>query len=282
MRNDVTKQSHPLTQGEKDMRLCVLASGSKGNCTFVEGENTRILIDCGLTKSELERRLSLIGVEPASIDSILITHEHSDHIVGLNNFAAKNNCNVFAHPDTWHAMADKMEKIVDSHRFEILGHDFEVNELGVECFDLSHDSAHCLGFSVISDGKKISTATDLGYITDSIIRQLADSSVVILEANHDPKRLMLNPRYPIYLKQRILSKHGHLSNKDTAESVLKMLGYGVRGVICAHLSEENNTPELVLNELNKIVAQNGGELAKEIRVDIAKQHEIGNLYRIKS
>ncbi len=93
---------------------------------------------------------------------------------------------------------------------------------------------------------------------------------------------MLNPRYPIYLKQRILSKHGHLSNKDTAESVLKMLGYGIRGLICAHLSEENNTPELVLNELNKIVAQNGGDLAKEIRVDIAKQHSIGNLYRIKS
>ncbi|MBR4270196.1 MAG: MBL fold metallo-hydrolase [Clostridia bacterium] len=264
------------------MRLCILASGSKGNCTFVEGENTRILIDCGLTKSEVERRLALIGIEPSSIDSILITHEHSDHIAGLNNFASKYECNVFAHPDTWAAMENKMEKIAPTLRHDILSHDFEINELGIESFDLSHDSAHCLGFSVINAGRKISSATDLGFITDDIVRQLADSSVVILEANHDPKRLMLNPRYPIYLKQRILSKHGHLSNKDTAESVLKMLGYGIRGLICAHLSEENNTPDLVISELNKIVAKNGGNLAKEIRVDIAKQDTIGNLYRIKS
>ncbi len=264
------------------MRLCVLASGSKGNCTFIEGEKTRILIDCGLNKTEVERRLSVIGIDPSSIDSILVTHEHSDHIAGLNSFVKKYGCRVFAHPDTWNAMQSKVNNIPLSNCFCITQKDFEVNELGIEAFSLSHDSAHCLGFSVMDGGKKVSSATDLGFIDDSIIAQLADSSVVILEANHDITRLNLNPRYPYYLKQRILSDHGHLNNKDSAQAVLKMLGYGIRGLVCAHLSEENNTPELVLSTLNQVVANAGGNLAKEINVDVASQDHVGILYRIKS
>ena len=264
------------------MRLCVLASGSKGNCTFIEGEKTRILIDCGLNKTEVERRLAVIGIDPSSIDSILITHEHSDHIAGLNSFAKKYGCRVFAHPATWDAMQDKVKNIPTSNCFSISQKDFEVNELGIEAFSLSHDSAHCLGFSVFDGGKKVSSATDLGFIDDSIITQLADSSLVILETNHDITRLNLNPHYPYYLKQRILSNHGHLNNKDSALAVLKMLGYGIRGLVCAHLSEENNTPELVLSTLNQVVTQNGGNLAKEINVDVASQNHVGILYRIKS
>ena len=264
------------------MRLCVLASGSKGNCTFIEGDKTRILIDCGLNKTELERRLSIIGIDPSSIDSILITHEHSDHIAGLNSFAKKYGCRVFAHPATWNAMEAKIKGIPTSNCFNITSRDFNVNELDIQAFSLSHDSAHCLGYSVLEGAKKVSTATDLGFITDSIISQLADSSLVILETNHDIERLNLNPRYPYYLKQRILSNQGHLNNKDSAYAVLKMLGYGIRGLVCAHLSEENNTPELVLSTLNKVVASQGGELAKEINVDVASQDHVGILYRIKS
>ena len=264
------------------MRLCVLASGSKGNCTFIEGEKTRILIDCGLSKTEVERRLKAIGIEPSSINSILITHEHSDHIAGLNNFAKTYGCRVFAHPATWNAMEKKVADISTSKCFTISSPKFSVNELDIEAFPLSHDSAYCLGYSILNDGKKVSQATDLGYIDDAIISHLADSSLVVLETNHDIDRLMINPRYPIYLKQRILSNHGHLNNKDSALAVLKMLGYGIRGLVCAHLSEENNTPDLVLKTLNSVVAENGGNLANEIHVDIAKQDRVGNLYRIKS
>ncbi len=264
------------------MRICVLASGSKGNCTFVEGENTRILIDAGLTKSELEHRLSLIGVNPDSIDSILVTHEHNDHIQGIGPFCRAHNSKIYAHPDTWAGMEEKVGALDITQKIGVYGKDFYINELAISSIDLSHDSNHCLGYSIIEGGKKISYATDLGFINDDIIKKLADSSLVILEANHDVSRLMQNPRYPIALKKRILSKYGHLNNKDTAEAVLKMLGYGIRGLIPAHLSEDNNTPELVLKALNDIVAQNGGNLAKEIHIDIAKQHQIGNIYRIKS
>ena len=269
-------------QKEPIMRLCVLGSGSKGNCTFIEGDKTRILIDCGLNKTEIERRLSLIGIDPSSIQAILITHEHSDHIAGLNSFAKKYGCKVFAHPATWNAMEQKVRNIPLGNCVSITTSNFEVNELGVEAFSLSHDSAHCLGYSVINEAKKVSMATDLGYIDDAIISQLADSSLVVLETNHDIERLRLNPRYPLYLKQRILSNNGHLNNKDSATAVLKMLGYGIRGLVCAHLSEENNTPELVLSTLNQVVAAQGGDLAKEINVDIAHQDRVGNLYRIKS
>lgn len=263
------------------MRICVLASGSKGNCTFVEGENTRILIDAGLTKSDIEKRLALIGVDPNSIHSILVTHEHSDHIKGLGAFARAHDAQIFAHPDTWAEMDSKIGVIPAHHKLGIFGTDFYINELVVSSFDLSHDSRHCLGFSIYEGNKKFSSATDLGFITDQIIQKLADSSLVVLEANHDVNRLLSNPKYPIALKNRILSKYGHLNNQDTANAVLKMLGYGVRGLIPAHLSEDNNTPQLVLQTLQNVVAQNGGDLVKELHVDIAKQDQIGNIYRLK-
>ncbi len=264
------------------MRICVLASGSKGNCTYVEGENTRILIDAGLTKTDIETRLALIGVDPNSIKSILVTHEHSDHIKGLGAFARAHDTEIFAHPDTWDEMEDKIGVIPAHHKLGIFNNEFNIDELSIASFDLSHDSRHCLGFSVYEGNKKFSTATDLGFITDRIIKNLADSSLVVLEANHDINRLLQNPRYPIALKNRILSKYGHLNNEDSANAVLKMLGYGVRGLIPAHLSEDNNTPELVLRALQEVVAKNGGNLAKELHVDIAKQHQIGNIYRLKS
>lgn len=264
------------------MRICVLASGSKGNCTFIEGENTRILIDAGLTKAELENRLKIIGIEPDSIDSILVTHEHNDHIKGLGAFSRAHDCKVFANPDTWGAMQEKVGSIPANHKIGIYGNDFFINELTISSFDLSHDSVHCLGFSVYEGSKKFSIATDLGYIDDSIIKNLADSSLIVLEANHDINRLMLNPHYPMQLKKRILSRKGHLNNKDSAEAVLKMLGYGIRGMIAGHLSEENNTPDLVLKALQDTVASHGGDLAKELYVDIAKQDKVGNIYRIKS
>ncbi len=264
------------------MRICVLASGSKGNCTYIEGENTRILIDAGLTKTDIETRLTLIGVDPNSINSILVTHEHSDHIKGLGAFARAHDTEIYAHPDTWDEMENKIGIIPAHHKLGIFQNDFNINELSVQSFDLSHDSRHCLGFSIYEGNKKFSTATDLGFITDQIIKNLADSSLVVLEANHDVNRLLQNPRYPIALKNRILSKYGHLNNVDSANAVLKMLGYGVRGLIPAHLSEDNNTPELVLRSLQEVVAKNGGNLAKELHVDIAKQHQIGNIYRLKS
>ncbi len=264
------------------MRICVLASGSKGNCTFVEGENSRILIDAGLNKSEIESRLSLIGIDPNSIDSILITHEHSDHIKGLGAFSRAHNSKIYAHPDTWEAMDDKLGIIKPEQKLIITQKEFYLNELEVTNFDLSHDSRHCLGFSIVSNGKKFSTATDLGFINDDIIKQLADSSLVVLEFNHDIARLKQNPRYPITLKNRILSRYGHLNNLDSADAVIKMLGYGIRGLITAHLSEDNNTPELVVSSLQSAIQQAGSTLAKELHVHVAKQNQCSNVYRLKS
>ncbi len=263
------------------MRICVLASGSKGNATYIEGDNTRILIDAGISCSEIENRLMQIGVNPSLINSILITHEHSDHINGLSKFAVKYNTKVYTHRDTWLAMDSKMSKLKENQKIDIYGNDFCINELNISCFDLDHDAAHCLGYSVSCRDSKVSIATDLGHTTPEIIRHLMDSSLIVFESNHDIQTLLHNPNYPLRLKNRILSNNGHLSNDATSDAVAQMLGYGVRAVILAHLSEQNNTPQKALQTMQQRLLQEGADLAKEIYLDVGKQHKIGNIYKIK-
>ncbi|MBR7091233.1 MAG: MBL fold metallo-hydrolase [Clostridia bacterium] len=262
------------------MRICVLASGSKGNTTYIEGDNTRLLIDAGLSCSDIEDRLLHIGVNPSQINGVLITHEHSDHIRGLHTFARKYSTNIYAHHDTWQVLDAKLPKIATHKKIDILSPDFSINELDITAFDLDHDASHCLGYSIMCRTAKISQATDLGHITDPIIRQIMDSSLIVLESNHDVDTL-LNCRYPLYLKNRILSNHGHLSNKTSSEAVAKMLGYGVRGVILSHLSEESNTPRLALDTFTNTLSRQGADWVKEIHLDVGHQNKIGNIYKIK-
>ena len=262
------------------MRICVLSSGSKGNATYIEGDNTRILIDAGLSCAELEDRLLRIGVNPSEINSVLVTHEHSDHIKGLNAFARKYSTSIYAHHDTWQVLDAKLPKIATNKKIDILSKDFSLNELDITAFDLDHDASHCLGYSVMCRTAKVSQATDLGNITDNIIRQIMDSSLIVLESNHDVDTL-LNCSYPLYLKNRILSNRGHLSNLTSSEAVSQMLGYGVRGVILAHLSEESNSPRLAMQTFTDTLSRAGADWLKEIHLDVAHQNKVGNIYKIK-
>ncbi len=263
------------------MRICVLGSGSKGNCTYVEGENTRILIDAGLSKLEIEKRLSLINVNPSEIDSILITHEHSDHIAGVGNFCRKYGCKIYAHQYIWPLLEQKINGINLKQQVEFNNKDFSINEFNISNFDLDHDSIHCVGFSISNGKTTISSATDLGHITDDIIKKLYQSDLVILESNHDVEKLMKNPNYPYQLKQRILSNHGHLSNDATANAIIKMLGKKVRGIILAHLSEDNNTPQLAYQTVQNVLKTNKANSNQNLVIDIAQQRQVGRIYKIK-
>lgn len=263
------------------MRICVLASGSKGNSTYVETENSKILIDAGLSKTELERRLSLINVNPFDIDAILVTHEHSDHIKGLSQFVKKYNNKIYAHRKSWDILAEKLGDISTSLQIEFNGEDFNIKDMTIQSFDLEHDSAHCVGFSVIEGRKKFSTATDLGHTSPEIISHLKTSDFVILEANHDIQTLRNNPNYPYYLKSRILSNHGHLSNDETAKTIIKLLGNTTRGVMLAHLSEQNNSPQLATQTIRKTLIENNVSPAEELFIDIAKQENVSNIFKIK-
>lgn len=263
------------------MRICVLASGSKGNCIYVEGDQTKILIDAGISKTEIEKRLSLININPSEIDSILITHEHSDHIAGVGNFARKYGCKIFAHKDIWPILEPKIGDLKSNQEIEFSNSPFLLNELNINAFDVDHDALHCVGFSVGCNNKKFSTATDLGHTTPEIIKHLYTSDAILLEANHDIEMLKNNPRYPYTLKQRILSNHGHLSNEATAKAIIEMLGKNVRGIMLGHLSEDNNSPQKATETIQRIFNQNNITEKQNIVIDVATQHRVSRIFKIK-
>lgn len=263
------------------MRICVLGSGSKGNSTYIECGDTGILIDAGLSCAQIEKRLNTININPYSIKAILITHEHTDHIAGAPAFALKYGARIYTHKDTWKAMSDKFDKLAYSQMIDICDNNFFVNDVGVNTFDLSHDAAHCLGYSLSFGQNKISVATDLGFMNDKILHNLITSDIVVLEANHDINKLLNNPNYPLYLKNRILSNLGHLNNNATADTIVQMLGYNVRGVILAHLSEQNNSPTLAQNTVYNKLNSAGAVINKDIIIDVAHQEKVGNIFKIK-
>jgi len=263
------------------MRICVLGSGSKGNSTYIETENSKILIDAGLSKCDLERRLSLLNINPYDIDAILVTHEHSDHIKGVGQFARKYKNKIYAHNQIWNILEDKLGDLSCSQQIEFNGNDFYIKDMVIQSFDVDHDSQHCVGFSVIENNKKFSIATDLGHITPEITQRLSDSEFIVLESNHDIEKLKNNPHYPPYLKNRVLSKYGHLSNDETAKTITQLLGNNTRGIILAHLSEENNTPELAIQTVRNELIKNQVTSKDEMYIDVAHQDHIGHIYKIK-
>ena len=230
------------------MKILNLGSGSKGNSTLVCGEKTKILIDCGLQIYDLEKRLKIAGVEPNEIDAILLTHEHSDHIQGLEKFCRKYNPKIYVHKNGIFALNSKLKQSNLQNQYVFDNNDFYVGDLTVSNFQLSHDAAMCVGFSIYSQNAKFSIATDLGYCPDSVIKNLKDSDVILLEANHDENLLLHNPKYNSLLKRRILSDLGHLSNKTAADVITKLVG-STSQIILGHLSEENNSPTLAYNTI---------------------------------
>ncbi len=263
------------------MRVCVLGSGSKGNCTYIECGDTSILVDAGLSCAQIEKRLKAINVNPFCISAILITHEHTDHIAGACNFAQKYGAKLYTHKETWDVMQQKFDKLPTTSLVDIYDKDFVINDVAVHPFRVSHDAVHCLGYQLGHNDNKVCIATDLGHLTPQIIQTLSSSDLCVLEANHDVKTLLNNPNYPLRLKNRILSNIGHLNNDATADAIVQMLGYRVRGVILAHLSEHNNTPALAYKTVTDKLVSNGATVNKDIYIDLSHQDKVGNIFKIK-
>ena len=222
------------------MRVCLLASGSKGNAVFVECGDSRILIDAGLSAREIERRLAEISVEPADLNAILVTHEHQDHIGAVGPLARRYHLPVYLHPST-HAVA-KLGRLDAVCEFDT-GTSFLLRNLQVTPFPVTHDAVETVGFIIDSPAGRIGVATDLGIATRLVADRLRDCRVLVLESNHDERMLRDGP-YPWHLKQRIAGRHGHLSNTAAAELLTGLLWSGTEAVFLAHLSETNNDPRL--------------------------------------
>jgi len=231
--------------------VSVLASGSRGNTALVESSNTRILVDAGISCGETFKRLKSIGREPREISAILITHEHSDHVYGLATLAKKLMVPVFMTGATHQAWArslrDESGETPQVAKLEIFsaGRSFQIADITVTPFTIPHDAADPVGFTFRAQGTKLAIATDLGYMPASVCDHLRGCDVLIIESNHDLEMLRAGS-YPWSVKQRVMSRVGHLSNESLAQFFAQNYDGGASYIVLAHLSEQNNHPEIAL------------------------------------
>lgn len=234
------------------IRFCNLFSGSSGNSTYIESDSTKILIDAGVSCQRITKALASIGVDFDEISAILITHEHIDHTKGLTTIAKKFNTPIYATEKTWSQLASL--NVINECKYTFVPEEnFKIGDLTIHPFSIPHDAIEPCGFSVLNGEKKVTVATDIGHIEERLIAEMSGSDVLLIESNYDNDTLLCGA-YPYFLKKRISSDIGHLSNEATGKLVKTLYEKGVCKFILGHLSKENNFPELayqtVLNELN--------------------------------
>jgi phosphoribosyl 1,2-cyclic phosphodiesterase len=257
--------------------VSMLASGSRGNCAFVASARTKILVDAGISCREIFKRLRSLGEDPKSLAAILITHEHSDHVYGLATLSKKLRIPIFITAATHAAWSralrnqngerpqlEKLEKFESGHRFQI-------GDIEVKPFTIPHDAVDPVGFTFRAEGIKVSVATDLGYLPPNVRDHLRGSDVLIMESNHDVEMLRGGP-YPWSVKQRVASNVGHLSNDKLADFFHGDYDNSAAFVVLAHLSEQNNHPEIARRAAEKALALRGGLFNN--RVMVAMQSEV--------
>ena len=252
-------------------QFCSLYSGSTGNSSIVQSNKTKILVDVGESAKKIAEALASINVDPFSIDAILITHEHSDHIKGLAVFSKKYNVPVYANIETWNAMQKYKEKLNEENIKTFTFNKFKIGDIEVNPFPIPHDAANPCGFNLFHDNKKMSIATDIGHMSKEIITNLSDSSFLLLEANYEPEILKCSS-YPYMLKERIKGPNGHLSNSDAGKTISYLVDHGLNKVMLGHLSKENNFPELAYKTIvEELIEHNYDE--NSLSLSIANRYE---------
>lgn len=262
--------------------FCPLFSGSSGNAIFVGAGDTRILIDAGMPGRSIENALKEIDILPETLSGIVVTHEHSDHVKGVGILSRKYHLPVYANERTWQAMARSVGEVTPRNRriFDT-EEDFFIGDLALLPFSIPHDAAEPVGYRIFYGGRSVATATDMGYMQKKTLKTLAGTDILLLESNHDPDLVMQNPHYSLYLKQRILSNHGHLSNEASAEALVKLFETGVQQVLLGHLSGENNTPELALSTAVERLSQEGIVVNEDIFVSLAWRDRVSKKFEIE-
>ena len=245
------------------MKVSVLSSGSKGNTTYIETDNARILIDIGNTSKYVKEKLEGFGVDPKSLDAILITHTHVDHVKGLKVFENKYHVPVYI-SKIMHKEVDFVDNYVYIEKDE-----FDIKDIHVDVIKTSHDTPDSKGYIISNGDKSIVYITDTGYINEKYFDILRNRNVYIMESNHDVE-MLTNGRYPFNLRQRILSDKGHLSNYDSSKYLSNFIGDNTEYILLAHISEENNTEELAYETL---VNRFKEDKKKFDNIIIAKQNE---------
>jgi phosphoribosyl 1,2-cyclic phosphodiesterase len=255
------------------LNLHVLVSGSEGNSTLIEAAGTRLLVDCGVSGREAVRRLESIGCPPESLTAIVVTHEHTDHMQGVGVLSRRFNLPVYLTAGTLAAGSDRLKTIADCRVFEP-GRAFTVGDLEVRPFSIPHDASEPVGFTFHHGDRKVGIATDLGFSTALARRHLSACQLLVLESNHDPDMLANGP-YPWELKRRIRGREGHLSNADAGALLEELLqadrGRLLEGVVLAHLSERNNSPDLGRKTGEEVLERH--RLKGKVQLEVAGRRE---------
>ncbi|HET7616275.1 MAG TPA: MBL fold metallo-hydrolase [Bacillales bacterium] len=248
------------------LRFSVLASGSTGNAVYVESDKQRLLIDCGLSGKKVNGLLEKIDCRPETLDGILVTHEHSDHIKGLGVFARRYKLPVYANEKTWKAMEGAIGEVASEQKFIFKTESVHTfGDINVETFGVSHDAAEPMFFTFHHEGRKLALATDLGYVSDRIKGTVKNADSFIFEANHDIDMLM-SGRYPWNVKRRILGDLGHISNEDSAEALAEVIGDRTKRIYLAHLSRDNNLKELARLSVQQKLEERGIEVGRKLQL----------------
>ncbi|HXG48673.1 MAG TPA: MBL fold metallo-hydrolase [Methylomirabilota bacterium] len=249
------------------VKFTILASGSSGNCAYLEAGSTRLLIDAGLSGRQIRQRLLTIGRTPENLSGILVTHEHSDHVQGLATLAAKLQIPVYCNRLTRDAIAAQIAAPLDFRLFGT-GASFEVGEVAVDSFSVPHDAYDPVGFLLHTAAGRLGFLTDLGHATKLVIERVRSAHVLVLEANHDLKLLQDDLKRPWSVKQRILSRHGHLSNEAAAQVAEQVVTADLRHLYLGHLSSDCNRPDLAYRAVSDSLHRVG---ARHVRVEAASQ-----------
>lgn len=248
------------------LKFCSLYSGSSGNSSFIQSKNKKILIDAGASGKKIVDALASICVSIEDIDAIFITHEHTDHTQSIATLSKKYNIPIYANYETWEAMPEKKNKIAEKNICYFHNNTpFPFGDMTILPFDVPHDAANPCGFSISDHHSKISIATDIGHVTDTMLENLSNSNFILLEANYEPEVLKCS-RYPYLLKARISSPYGHLSNIEAGKAINYLKEHGVKNVMIGHLSQENNFPDLAYKSVWEQI-----DVQKDFHLEVANR-----------
>lgn len=261
------------------MKICTLASSSSGNCTIVSNGQTHILIDAGISLRRITKCLGSLGLSPGDLTGVLVTHEHSDHINGLKMLIKYHKTPVFAPAGAGKGLCQALPESSGCLSFFQAGSELVFGDLTVKSFKTPHDTPESVGYRFDSGQSVFVFATDLGCVTPAILEAVRGADMALIEANHDVDMLK-NGMYPYYLKRRILSERGHLSNKDSGYLAARLTESGTKRIVLAHLSKENNTPALARDTVCSSLTCIGAVAGRDMELAVAPADELGDMYII--
>ena len=277
------KAAAPCRQEERtlELRFAPLFSGSSGNSIYAGCDGGHLLVDAGVSCARVVAELRRIGVGPAQLSGVLVTHEHIDHIRGVGVLSRKFDLPVFATEGTWAAMEEKLGGVsLKNVRVLEPMQDFYLGGMDVMAFGIPHDAAQPVGYTITLGGARLSVATDIGCVRESWLSVAAGSDAVVLESNYDPDMLRAGP-YPYALKQRILGRRGHLANDDAGRAAVALAQGGARQIVLGHLSKENNFPELAEKSCALALEGEGVRLGEDVSLCVAQRDGLTGMFAVQ-